>query len=87
MSAAYSLTHDFVETSMIWPLLKRIPDQTLMQILEVLQNMWNMHNLENMHKMQNMPITQNTKKMQNIQNMQKCVKPNLLNFNLPNQTY
>ena len=37
--------------------------------------------------MQNMPITQNTQNMQNKQNMQKCVKPNLLNFKLPNQTY
>ena len=49
-----------------------------------------MQNLENMHKMQNMPITQNTKNMQNMQNkqnMKKCVKPNLLTFNLPNQTY
>ena len=43
-----------------------------------------------MHKMQNMPITQNTQNMQNMQNkqnLQKCVKPNLLKFNLPNQTY
>ena len=90
MSATNSLTHDLVETSMIWPLLKRIPNQTLMLTLEVLQNMWNMQNLENMHKMQNMPITQNTQNMQNMQNkqnLQKCVKPNLLKFNLPNQTY
>ena len=87
MSAANSLTHDLVETSMIWPLLKRIRNQTLMQTLEILQNMWNMQNLENMHKMQNMPITQSTQSMQNKQNMQKCVKPNLLNFKLPNQTY
>ena len=70
MSAANSLTHDLVETSMIWPLLKRIPNQTLMLTLEVLQNMWNMQNLENMHKMQNMPITQNTQNMQNMQNKQ-----------------
>ena len=62
------LTKYFVETWIIWPLLIRIHNKTLMHKLENMQNLQSMQNLENMQNVQNMQNMQNVPDMQNMQN-------------------